>query len=185
MGEIRTVTTLRRKRDEISASIRLYERQLAQARADLAHITAAVRVFEASGDPGDIARYVDTFRLFKRGEPWAICREALRKGPLTTDARLIAFAKLIDGFMQSKKFDRPMFLMTRLYLRQTFDGWNHWGLVLLPSVSSRTAYQSIQQNKPLMLSVRHAILPKPPDAEDGTTWGCFKREVRAYRRHPR
>ncbi len=36
MAEIRTVTTLRFKRDEIIHSIRLYERQLEQARADLA-----------------------------------------------------------------------------------------------------------------------------------------------------
>jgi predicted aconitase len=42
MAEIRTVTTLRRKRDEISASIRLYEKKLEQARADLAHVTAAI-----------------------------------------------------------------------------------------------------------------------------------------------
>ena len=34
MGEIRTVTTLRYKRDEILASIKLYERQLEQAKAD-------------------------------------------------------------------------------------------------------------------------------------------------------
>jgi hypothetical protein len=85
MAEIRTVTTLRRKRDEISASIRLYEQQLAQARADLAHVTAAIRIFEASGDPKGMARYVDTYRLFKRGETWAICQVALAKhGTLTT-----------------------------------------------------------------------------------------------------
>jgi hypothetical protein len=35
MAEIRAVTTLRRRRDEIAASIRLYEQQLGQARADL------------------------------------------------------------------------------------------------------------------------------------------------------
>jgi tartrate dehydratase alpha subunit/fumarate hydratase class I-like protein len=35
MAEIRTVTTLRRKRDEISASIRMYEKKVAQARAGL------------------------------------------------------------------------------------------------------------------------------------------------------
>lgn len=84
MAEIRTVTTLRSKRDEISASIRLYERQLAQARADLAHVTAAIRIFEASGDTGDMARYVDTHRLFKRGEPVTLCKQALAKGPMTT-----------------------------------------------------------------------------------------------------
>src|SRR5438309_4182898 len=84
-AEIRTVTTLRRKRDEIAASIRLYEQQLEQARADLAHVTAAIRIFEASGDPKGMARYVDTHRLFKYGEPWAICRAALAKrGNLST-----------------------------------------------------------------------------------------------------
>lgn len=85
MAEIRTVTTLRRKRDEISASIRLYEQQLGQARADLAHVTAAIRIFEASGDRKGMARYVDTHRLFKYGEPWAICQKALAKrGNLST-----------------------------------------------------------------------------------------------------
>jgi len=34
MAEIRTVTTLKHKRDEISASIRMYEKKIAQARAD-------------------------------------------------------------------------------------------------------------------------------------------------------
>ena len=36
MGEIRTVTTLRNKRDEIQRTIGAYERKLSQARADLA-----------------------------------------------------------------------------------------------------------------------------------------------------
>jgi hypothetical protein len=48
MPEIRTVTTLKRKREEIAASIKLYEKQIAQARSDLAHVTAAIRIFEAS-----------------------------------------------------------------------------------------------------------------------------------------
>src|ERR1700691_3168538 len=91
MGEIRTVTTLKRKREEIAASIKLYEKQLAQARSDLAHVEATMRIFAASGRPADIARYVDTYRLFKRGEPWAICSEALAKrGPL--DTRELALA---------------------------------------------------------------------------------------------
>ena len=91
MPEIRTVTTLARKRAQIAASIKLYERQLAQARSDLAHVEATIRIFDASGKPSDIARYVDGYRLFKRGEPWAICSEALAKrGPL--DTRELAFA---------------------------------------------------------------------------------------------
>ena len=45
MAEIRTVTTLRYKRDEIVGSIAKYERLLEQARADLAHIEAAISIF--------------------------------------------------------------------------------------------------------------------------------------------
>jgi hypothetical protein len=44
MAEIRTVTTLKHKRDEISASIRMYEKKIAQARADMAHVAAAIRI---------------------------------------------------------------------------------------------------------------------------------------------
>jgi hypothetical protein len=49
MSEIRTVTTLRSKRAEILASISLYEKRIAQARADLSHLTA-IAIFEASGE---------------------------------------------------------------------------------------------------------------------------------------
>ena len=84
MPEIRTVTTLQRKRKEIAASVKRYERQIAQARSDLAHVEACIRLFAASGKPSDLARYVDTYRLFKRGEPWAICAKALASGPRDT-----------------------------------------------------------------------------------------------------
>jgi len=49
MGEIRAVTTLKRKRGEIARSIASYEKKLGQAKADLAAINAAVRIFEARG----------------------------------------------------------------------------------------------------------------------------------------
>ena len=97
MAEIRTVTTLRNKRDEIAASVRLYERQLEQAKADLAHVLAAIRIFEASGDPNDATRYMDVHRLFRRGETWAICRDALAaKGAMTTK-------ELVDELMKARK----------------------------------------------------------------------------------
>jgi intracellular sulfur oxidation DsrE/DsrF family protein len=84
MAEIRTVTTLRSKRTEIIASIANYEKKLAQARTDLAHITAAIAIFEVSGDPEEIPPYVDIHRCFRRGETVAICKEALAQGPLNT-----------------------------------------------------------------------------------------------------
>lgn len=97
MVEIRTVTTLRRKRDEIAASVRLYERQLEQAKADLAHVLAAIRIFGASGDPKDATRYMDVHGLFRRGETWAICREALAgNGPMTTK-------ELVEELMEARK----------------------------------------------------------------------------------
>ena len=85
MAEIRTVTTLRSKRAEIIAAIANYEKKLAQARADLAHITAAIAIFEASGDFEEIPPYVDIHRCFKRGEAIALCKEALAAhDPLNT-----------------------------------------------------------------------------------------------------
>ena len=84
MAEIRTVTTLRSKRAEIIAAIANYEKRLAQALADLAHITAAITIFEASGDIEEIPPYVDIHRCFKRGEAINLCKEALASGPLNT-----------------------------------------------------------------------------------------------------
>jgi hypothetical protein len=49
MGEIRTVTTLIAKRDEIERPIAGYESRLARAKADLSHVNA-VSIFEAAGD---------------------------------------------------------------------------------------------------------------------------------------
>jgi hypothetical protein len=84
MSEIRTVTTLRGKRAEILASISLYEKRLAQARADLAHVAACITIFEASGDGEDVSSYVDTHRMFARGEIVRLCKEALASGAKTT-----------------------------------------------------------------------------------------------------
>jgi hypothetical protein len=84
MSEIRTVTTLQAKRDEILFSIRLYEDRIKQARADLAHVNAAIKIFEASGEVETMGRYVDVYRLYKRGEQITLCKEALASGPKST-----------------------------------------------------------------------------------------------------
>jgi hypothetical protein len=60
-----------------------YERQIAGA-SEPSHLMAAIGILEPSGRPSDIARYAVTYRPFERGEPWAICSEALAKGPLDT-----------------------------------------------------------------------------------------------------
>jgi hypothetical protein len=98
MSEIRTVTTLKSKWDEIQFSIRLYEDRIKQARADLAHVNAAIKIFEASGDPKEMGRYVDAHRLMKRGEPIDLCKEALASGPKSTP-------ELALHIMQAKGLD--------------------------------------------------------------------------------
>lgn len=85
MGEIRTVTTLRRKRDEIRRAIRDYEKRLDQARADLAHIAAAIAIFEGNkGVNTELPAYADIKRLFRYGEGIKLSRQALEGGPKTT-----------------------------------------------------------------------------------------------------
>ena len=84
MAEIRTVTSLRSKKAEILASIAQYEKRIAQARADLSHVNACIALFEATGEPGALSPYVDTHRLFARGELMRLCKDALASGPKTT-----------------------------------------------------------------------------------------------------
>jgi hypothetical protein len=94
MAEIRTVTTLKSKRDDITRAIAAYEKKLGQARADLAHINAAIRIFELGDAEGKFtAPYVDIYRLFQRGEMSAICREALKDGPRNTRELAVVIMK--------------------------------------------------------------------------------------------
>ena len=88
MSEIRTVTTLRSKRAEILASISLYEKRLAQARADLAHVTACITIFEASGDGEDVSSYVEGSRPYLG---------ALLLGYYTDDGRLTYAGRVGTG----------------------------------------------------------------------------------------
>ena len=81
----RYALTLRSKREEIIASIKLYEDRIKQARADSAHVNACIKIFEASGDAETMPKYVDVYRLFKRGEAMITCKEALASGPSTRD----------------------------------------------------------------------------------------------------
>jgi len=77
--------TLRRKRDEVERAIAAYEKQIEAARRDLAHINAILRMFESPEKRTEFPVYVDTLRLFRRGELVTICKKALAKeGPLDT-----------------------------------------------------------------------------------------------------
>ena len=76
---------LRKKRNQIRDTIAAYEAKLREAQADLAHVLATLRLFEASGEPADFPAYVDLNRVFRRGETTALCIAALEaEGPLDT-----------------------------------------------------------------------------------------------------
>lgn len=76
---------LRKKRDQIRDAVAAYEMRLREAQADLAHVNATLRLFEASGDPADFPSYVDLNRVLRRGETTSICMAALEaEGPLDT-----------------------------------------------------------------------------------------------------
>lgn len=84
MAETRAVTTLRSKRAEILASIELYGERLARARSDSRTVNACIALFESSGEPGAVQPYVDPRRVFARGEPMKLCKEALASSPKST-----------------------------------------------------------------------------------------------------
>jgi hypothetical protein len=100
MAESQTVTILRAKREEIAAAILNYERQLENARADFAHITAALAIFDAGDKPGSQRPYYPPVpRAFRYGEIAALCRDKLAEGPLSTPelAKHVMTAKGLDA----------------------------------------------------------------------------------------
>jgi hypothetical protein len=96
MAESLTVAALRNKRDQIERNIAAYSKKIEDARRDLAHVNATIRLFE-SGSTGE-GSFVDTMRLFKRGEIVALCKAALAEGPRDTRelARHVIKEKSLD-----------------------------------------------------------------------------------------
>jgi len=85
MGEPIVILALRKKRDRIEGAIASYERKIKEAQADLAHVTASLRLFELSGDPREFPAYIDLNRILRRGETTRLCIDSLQaEGPLDT-----------------------------------------------------------------------------------------------------
>ncbi len=78
MADPLSVRALQKKRDRIPDTIASYEMRLREAQADLAHVIAALRLFEIDGDPSDFPAYVDLNRVFRRGETTKFCVTALK-----------------------------------------------------------------------------------------------------------
>lgn len=101
MAEPNSVSTLRKKRDEIRDYIRETEKRLAQARQDLMHVNATMRLFEVNGDTTQFPVYVNLARMFPRGDVPKLARECLAASPDgTADTRQIG-----DYIMRQRGWD--------------------------------------------------------------------------------
>lgn len=86
MREPQVVNTLTAKAEDIKAHIERLKQALAQARSDLAHVLAAIRLFTTPEGGKPIPVYMNLTRLFPRHELPKLAREALesREGPMST-----------------------------------------------------------------------------------------------------
>ncbi|HET7154157.1 MAG TPA: hypothetical protein VFI87_02195, partial [Hyphomicrobiaceae bacterium] len=76
MADPLIIQTLKQKRAEISGVIAAYQAKIAQARHDLAHINAVVRLVE--GGEQERAQYIVSHGFFKKGEIADICLRHLK-----------------------------------------------------------------------------------------------------------
>ncbi|MEM7529845.1 MAG: hypothetical protein AAF416_19640 [Pseudomonadota bacterium] len=74
--------TLERKRAEIVGAIRKHEKCIAQAKKDLAHVAATIRLLERN--EGTDRTYIVSQGFFAKGEIAGICIRHLEAGPLDT-----------------------------------------------------------------------------------------------------
>lgn len=101
MAEPLSVSLLHKKREEIQTFIRGTEKRLAQARQDLMHVNATIRLFEVNGLPTQFPVYVNLARMFPRGEIPKLAKECLAAScDGTADTRQIG-----DYIMQHKGWD--------------------------------------------------------------------------------
>ena len=82
MAEPHVLSTLKAKRTEIAGLIEHHQQAINQARADLLHIDATLRIFGYAEDPGTIpAKRSVTANLFGRGELQRTIFDLLRSAP--------------------------------------------------------------------------------------------------------
>jgi len=76
------ISGLKRKQREILGAIRAYEAQIAQAKHDLAHVNAAMKIME--GTEANKRTYIAGRGFFDKGEIAGIAVRHLAEGPLNT-----------------------------------------------------------------------------------------------------
>jgi len=78
------IHTLRTKATRLESHIGKLTRDLEQARSDLSHVNATIRLFEVPQEGEAFPALMNLDRLFKRREVGDLCHEALQAGPQST-----------------------------------------------------------------------------------------------------
>ena len=111
MADPQVITTLNTKAAMLQSLIGKLEADIEQARADLAHVVATIRLFEAPQDGEAFPSHMNLDRLFRRREIGNLCQQALADGP--KDTRELALY-----IIRQKGFDeRDRHLRTSVALR--------------------------------------------------------------------
>lgn len=86
MADPQILSTLRAKQADLERQVDGLERQLAETRVALSHVSAVIQLYEVNGEPVAFPVHMDLSRLFRRGELWGLSKAALGAtgGPLTT-----------------------------------------------------------------------------------------------------
>ena len=96
MAEPHVLSALKAKRAEIAGLIDHHQQAINQARADLTHIDAALRIFGYADDPGAIpAKRSVTANLFGRGELQRTIFDLLRTAPDGTTCAALSEAIIV------------------------------------------------------------------------------------------
>jgi hypothetical protein len=125
MAESATVTALRTKRDELERIIGSYEKSATAARRDLAHVNATLELLERDDASGAYPSRLSIARMFKRGEIFALCKEALVGASEGLDTRELALALIrAKGMDENDKILRKAigFRIVQAMLRQEMRG---------------------------------------------------------------
>ncbi|HMH64608.1 MAG TPA: hypothetical protein VK515_03410 [Rhizomicrobium sp.] len=97
----RTVESLQVKKAEIEWAVKAYSEKLHQAQADLSHVTAALAIFEATGDRKATTAYANFNGIWKPRELMVLCTGFLQsEGPLST--RELAQRVLVHSGMDTR-----------------------------------------------------------------------------------
>ena len=97
MSDPLIIQTLKQKRAEISGVIAAYQAKIAQARHDLAHINAVVRLVE--GGEQERAQYIVSHGFFKKGEIADLCAQQL------SEVRELTTRELAERVMCARELD--------------------------------------------------------------------------------